>query len=100
MEGDYTGELMILPLTLATAGMIVLGRSSSCEVTLARDDQISRRHVQLESKDNKLYLRDLGSTYGTRLNGKAINTEAAAMRPGDVIGLGSSSFRLQLVPAH
>lgn len=44
------------------AKTILLGRSSSCDVTLSRDDQISRRHVQIEAREGKLLARDLGST--------------------------------------
>ena len=82
----------------APAKTILLGRSSSCDVTLSRDDQISRKHMQIESKDGKLVARDLGSTYGTRLNGKAlVPNESMELKPGDVLVLGASSFMLQPV---
>jgi hypothetical protein len=101
VEGEYMGELLPIALLFgasAPANTILLGRSSSCDVTLSRDDQISRKHMQMESKDGKLIARDLGSTYGTRLNGKAlVPNEATEFKPGDVLVLGASSFMLQSV---
>ena len=105
VEGEYGGERVPLPQLLvralhkeaAASGCVaVLGRSSSCEVKLARDDQISRRHAQIEGRDGALYLRDLGSTYGTLLNGVKLEG-AAQLQPGDTVGLGASTFRLVLV---
>jgi hypothetical protein len=95
VEGEYAGETLTLPLHASDVGLIVIGRSSSCEVTLARDDQISRRHVEVQARDGKLFIRDLGSTYGTRLNGTAVGDEHVQVRPGDVVSVGTSSFRLQ-----
>ena len=40
---------------------------------------------------------NLGSTYGTRINGKALGAEAAELKPGDVLVIGASSFQLQAV---
>ena len=100
VEGEYMGEVLALTLPWgvgAAAKTILLGRSSSCDVTLSRDDQISRRHMQIEGRDGKLIARDLGSTYGTKVNGKALNGEPAEVKPGDVIMLGASSFQLQAV---
>ena len=76
--------------------MAVLGRSSSCEVKLARDDQISRRHAQIEARDGGLWVRDLGSTYGTMLNGTKLDG-SGPLKPGDSLAIGASSFRLQMV---
>ena len=126
IDGEYMGEQLALPAVSGTSGpakIILIGRSSSCDITLSRDDQISRRHMQIEARDGKLLARDLGSTcavqhaktrpcvwshsltapwhrfclrrYGTRINGKALGAEAAELKPGDVLVLGASSFQLQ-----
>ena len=45
VEGEYMGEVMGLSVVAgagAPAKTILLGRSSSCDVTLGRDDQVSR----------------------------------------------------------
>ena len=43
-------------------------------------------------------VRDLGSTYGTRVNGKPLGAEPTEVKVGDVVILGASSFQLQAVP--
>ena len=64
-------------------------------MTLSRDDQISRRHMQIDCRDGKLFARDLGSTYGTRVNGKSLGAEAVEIKPMDVLILGASTFQLK-----
>ena len=103
MDGEYAGEVVPLPPLGPANASVLIGRSSSCDVTLGRDDQISRRHVQIEWRDGGLYVRDLGSTYGTRVNASAVDGKAhVALRPGDVLGMGASTFQLQAItpPAH
>ena len=99
VDGEYMGEQLPLPPIAigSSAKIFLIGRSSSCDVTLSRDDQISRRHMQIEARDGKLMARDLGSTYGTRVNGKALGAEAVELKAGDVLMLGASSFQLQAV---
>lgn len=99
VEGEYMGESVQLPSLLGAASgkLVLVGRSSSCDVTLSRDDQISRRHVQIEARDGgkSLFVRDLGSTYGTKLNGKVLGAESVQISVGDVLVLGASTFHLQ-----
>ena len=100
-DGEYHGEIIALPGATRVPGgapkILLIGRSSSCDVTLSRDDQISRRHLQLEVRDGRLFLRDLGSTYGTRLNGRVLGSEAAEVTAGDAVVIGASSFVLQAI---
>lgn len=102
MEGEYSGEVLAVPLSLAAEGRstAVLGRSSSCDVTLGRDDQISRKHLQMDVREGKLLVRDLGSTYGTRLNGKALTAAAALVQPGDMLSIGASCFKLRVAASR
>ena len=64
LDGEYAGEVLPLPVGFGvhSSKTVILGRSSACDVTLGRDDQISRRHLQIEPLDGKLVVRDLGST--------------------------------------
>jgi hypothetical protein len=103
LEGEYAGKRIALPLQVGAEGraavegrVAVVGRSSSCDVTLPKDDQISRRHAEIATRGGKAWVRDLGSTYGTRLNGGLIGEALVQLRPGNVLRIGSSSFRLQI----
>ncbi|HZZ80396.1 MAG TPA: FHA domain-containing protein [Gemmataceae bacterium] len=69
------------------------GRSASCDVVLDYP-MISARHARLTRKGSESFLEDLGSTNGTFLNGCRICTGSVPVKPGDVIGLGSFSFKL------
>jgi len=74
------------PVALPDEGCVVIGRSRSCQVTLASPDA-SRRHAEIVPASAGHLLRDLGSTNGTYLNGERI--EERALRSGDRIEIGN-----------
>lgn len=58
---------------------------------------ISRRHCELILKGNTLYLQDVGSSFGTFLNGQKLTAgQPVAVKVGDVFTLASDqvSFRI------
>jgi pSer/pThr/pTyr-binding forkhead associated (FHA) protein len=61
---------------------MIVGRSSDCDITLAVA-HLSRRHAKLIVLDGLLYVKDLGSSNGTYLNGEKV-TDARVKR-GDEI---------------
>ena len=67
----------------------LIGRSS--EALRTRDNSISRRHAELTPDNGRWYIRDLGSSNGTFVNGKKI-TGRTQIRPGDHILTGSTLF--------
>ncbi len=71
----------------------IIGRSSSGDVHVPADD-VSRTHALLWREAGRIWLADLESSNGTRLNGHPIDrpTEVFA---GDAIALGDASFRLR-----
>jgi len=75
-------------------GAIELGRSST-QVAMAFDQQSSRRHALVSpgAAPGVIQVQDLGSTNGTYLNGQRISTANA--RPGDIIKVGATSFRIE-----
>ncbi len=73
-------------------GTLVIGRSRRCGIVLT-DPNISRQHAELRLQSGSIVLRDLGSTNGTRLNGRAVRE--TAVRPGDRIELGTTVLRLE-----
>jgi predicted nucleic acid-binding Zn-ribbon protein len=65
---------------------ITIGRAPENRVVL-RDNDVSRHHCVIESAGSGCMIRDLGSHYGTRVNGVSI-TVPTPLRCGDQIGVG------------
>ena len=70
---------------------VVLGRGEDCDIHLA-DPRASRVHCRLEVADDAVVLVDLGSSYGTKLNGKPVKQQP--LKAGDIIELGETRIRL------
>lgn len=66
----------------------VVGRDEA-DITIA-DPTMSQRHFEIETRGGELFIRDLGSTNHTRVNGRAI--QATTLRSGDRIQAGLTSF--------
>lgn len=75
---------------------ITAGRDPDVELPL-RDGSISRRHCRIERDGNAgtYQVVDLGSTNGTRVNGKPVRTPVR-LHEGDKIFLGTSVLRFSL----
>jgi hypothetical protein len=73
-------------------GRVVLGRGRKVDYQLD-DPNVSRRHAIIYFEGGRLFLKDLGSTNGTLLNGKPVTSGPLA--PGDVITLGGSDIRVE-----
>jgi hypothetical protein len=74
--------------------LVRIGRAPDCDLILDRQE-ISRHHAELLRIDPTGYeLRDLGSTNGTQVNGRAVET--AMVTHGDEIRLGALPYRLLL----
>jgi S1-C subfamily serine protease len=69
-------------------GLVVLGRDDACDVVVD-DARVSRRHVELAPRgDGRVALRDLGSSNGTFVNGKRV--ESALLEGGEQIQVGGT----------
>jgi len=79
---------------------LVLGRRESCDVCL-RFPNISGQHCELLFQEGVWFLRDLGSTNGTKVNGERVQG-SKALRPGDQIEIAKRRFTVQykLAPGH
>ncbi len=65
-------------------GACLIGRSSTCRIVLA-DTHISRRHTLVQQQnDDEFWVVDLGSSNGTRLNGRRL-AQPCRLKVGDVI---------------
>lgn len=78
------GPLRGTMLALGGAAVTV-GRAADSAIAVA-DPHVSNRHAVIEPHEGGYRLRDLGSRYGTRVNGQLV--ESARLAQGDEIGVG------------
>ena len=74
------------------SGRHVIGRDADCDFTVA-SDSASRRHAQLEVREGRLVVTDLGSTNGTFVNGQRV--EERVLGVGDEVRFDLVSFRVE-----
>ena len=90
LETEIKSEVRRIALSVEKPCRI--GRAAGNTVVL-EDDLASRNHVVVQTSDSEVYyLTDLGSTNGTLLNGVRV-TVPVVLRPGDLIQIGSHSFK-------
>ena len=80
-------------------GVTTFGRRAENSVVLLGDPYVSGSHAQIIAEGDVFRLTDVGSTNGTLRNGErlAIN-EPAPLGPGDVILIGGTAFRFEVIP--
>jgi serine/threonine-protein kinase len=75
----------------------LVGRAPTAHLQLLDDAYFSRHHFLLECQPPRCYLRDLGSSNGTLVNGQKV-TECF-LRDGDLISGGKTRLRVSLLGA-
>jgi hypothetical protein len=80
-------------LTLDSAALS-LGRGSTNDVNLARDEYASTSHARVEPRRDGVWLEDIGSTNGTYLNGIRLS-RAKRLTPGDIVRVGETELRYE-----
>jgi diguanylate cyclase (GGDEF)-like protein len=85
---------MLRLATIEPGEVVMMGRDPSCHLVLL-SGSVSRRHAAAESDmDGNIWLRDLGSTNGTFLNGERVDGRQP-LTFGDRIDIGQLSLRLE-----
>ncbi|MDD0854451.1 FHA domain-containing protein [Halobacteriovorax sp. GB3] len=79
VAGKIRGEEFVLE-----SGENSIGRDESCDHTL-NIDGVSKKHLSITVTDDVAYLKDLGSSNGTFVNGKIV--KRATIKNGDKIAL-------------
>jgi adenylate cyclase len=74
---------------------LLLGRQRSCDIPLGHAT-ISARHCELELRDGYWFVRDLGSSNGTRVNGTACQSQW--LLPDDILTLAHSRYAVVYTP--
>jgi subtilisin family serine protease len=72
----------------------LIGRSADATVSIPGDRAISRSHARLSQDGGQASIEDLGSSYGTMVNGRPIR-RPTPLRPGDTITIGETSLRYE-----
>ncbi len=80
-------------LVVGPAGA-TLGRSRQCDV-MVDDANVSRNHAEIRPRGGSWVITDLGSTNGSRLNGRRLEG-SEVLKPGDEIELGTTRIEFEL----
>jgi hypothetical protein len=79
--------------TVVSGERLVVGRSRECGLVVD-DPNVSRRHMEVRRDDAGWVAVDLGSTNGTKVNGRRI--DEVPLEPGDEVALGVSRFTFEV----
>ncbi len=70
---------------------ISIGRAPSCDIVLADDQMVSRRHAIVRRQGSNIVIIDIGSSNGTQVNGVDI-VESTSLKDGDKITIGDQEI--------
>jgi len=73
---------------------LIIGKGQDCDLTIADDEFVSRRHARLRMDDQYIYLEDLGSANGTLLR----PSRPVMLEEGDQVILGQTILRISTKP--
>jgi DNA-binding NtrC family response regulator len=85
-QGDRTQVI-----DLAEGNEVLIGRGAEATVQLD-DAKASREHARVRRRDGALWLRDLGSRNGTRINQDTLKGEERRIGSGDLIRIGDAEI--------
>jgi pSer/pThr/pTyr-binding forkhead associated (FHA) protein len=74
---------------------LVVGRSREAKFRI-QQERVSRRHCQFTAEDGVVFVRDLGSTNGTHLEGTVVPADhPLRVPPGGLVRVGSIGFLVE-----
>ncbi len=86
---SFTGDQ---DFELAADHIYVVGRAVTSDIPIF-DPTISRRHAELKASKTGVFLKDLGSSNGTFINGERV--AEGTLEPGDSVTFGKVVFQLK-----
>ena len=79
-----------------TRDVTLVGRQEDlCDICLSKNS-VSKMHCLIVRTDGLLFIRDLGSTNGTKVNGQRV--VRGALLPGDELAFAGEKFRVEMGP--
>lgn len=81
-----------------TKDVTLVGRKPGLCDMVIKQNSVSKIHCLLVKTDGLLFVRDLSSTNGTRVNGQRVTR--GALLPGDELSFGGVKFRVYLGPGE
>lgn len=76
--------------------VLLIGRNPDCDVVLTESRKVSRNHCLIACVDDKLFIRDLGSTNGVWINGHRVEREGR-IRAGDELSIADLKYDVRQV---
>jgi len=71
----------------------IIGRGNACQIKIS-DPSVSRQHIRFRYSQGHWFIQDLQSSTGTYVNN--LKVEAATLKQGDIIRIGSSEFEFRI----
>lgn len=68
----------------------VIGRDEYADIAIFSDPDVSERHARILAQGQRHFIEDIGSFFGTLVNGRKITREP--LRDGDTIEIGKTKF--------
>ena len=84
-----SGSLSLEAPSALRAGKTIVGREGAD--IIASDETLSAKHFEVQNREGEFFVRDLGSTNGTRINGELL-CKTERLRSGDRIEAGKTTF--------
>ena len=85
MTGTISGKMFLVD------GTKIIGRDPGCDIVVA-GSHVSRRHAELSIRSGKLWVKDLGSSNGSFVNGK--RNDETALKNGDEVKFDAMIFKV------
>ncbi len=85
MTGTISGKMFLID------GTKVIGRDPGCDIVVA-GAHVSRRHAELSVRSGKLWVKDLGSSNGSFINGK--RSDETVLKNGDEVKFDAMTFKV------
>ena len=78
---------------------VMIGRDHKCDVAVDDDKRVSREHARIDSlKDGRVVFLDLGSSHGSKVNGKTVSGRVF-LNAGDVVHVGKTDMVFTVIPS-